>query len=108
MELYEIRSSHGRRIQLPINVTKDGLEDSVESILSVIEQLIALELHINMLKNSNALFYIMEIKTNYKNTYKTWEFELTPKNADFVNNAVMQLAPLLRLEIECNLLRTLL
>lgn len=108
MEIYEIRSSHGRRVQLPILVTKDGLENSVESILSVIEQLIVLELNIIMLKNDNALFYKIEIKTNYKNTYKTWEFEFAPKNIDFINNEVMKLTKLLRLEIECNILRTLL
>lgn len=108
MGVYEIRTRIGRNIPLLIEVSKQNLNKSVDSIISVIEQLIIAEAYENTRKNKDCTFCNIEISTYFNELYKTHNFPLSISNAEMIVTKVYCFEASLRMEIENELLHSIL
>lgn len=108
MKVFEIRTRIGRSIPLLIEVSKQNLNKSVDSIVSTIEQVVIAEMYEKFLENKDCIFYNIEILTYYNELYKTRNFPLSISNAEMIVTKVYCLEASLRMEIENELLHSIL
>lgn len=106
MRVYEIQPRNGRKIKLLIDISKENIDTSIDSILSVMEQIIIVEMYKNIVDNKECIFYKIDIATCYAGKTKTFSFSFSNKKENMVISEIWKLDASLRMEIECDILRS--
>lgn len=109
MKIYEIQTSDKRRIKLPIDITKENIDMSVDAIVSVMEEIMIAELYKMMiLQDDNCFFFNIKIPTYCDGFRKNYDYQFSLGKIDMVINEIWRIDATLRLEVERDLLKMLL
>lgn len=108
MKTMEIETCGHRTITLPFDLTRENIDAWVNAIVAIMEEIMIAELYRIMLLQDGRTFCNIKIRIHSDEFKKTYDRQFPIVKSEMIVNEVWRIDATLRLEVERDLLRSLL